>query len=289
MPVAARWITGQETVGGAPNPNSLDPGNIGLAMFTLLAVLVMTKIPGLSRLSILLGLVVGTIAALIVGKTDFDGVADEDGCPEKDTDGDGAADVFKTHADGWGVSGDYHEYVFGSKLDANGEMVLDELVYDPGAQDGSLAVNMVQGVFTFVSGQIAKTDPDAMTITTPMNIAPMANTLNIIGGGMAGSEAAWQAANAGLNVVIHEFAHKIDMLDGIVDGTPPIAAGPDRERWITVCTELFGPVVTVYIYEDNDWAKTLKLVDGTSEYALTGAVLATDRYAIDQATKHPGI
>ncbi|WP_032406480.1 nucleobase:cation symporter-2 family protein [Rhodococcoides fascians] len=76
MPVAARWITGQEMVGGAPNPLYLDPGNIGLAMFTLLAVLVMTKIKVLSRLSILLGLVVGTIAALIVGKTDFGGVGD---------------------------------------------------------------------------------------------------------------------------------------------------------------------------------------------------------------------
>ncbi|MBY4211441.1 purine permease [Rhodococcus fascians] len=76
MPVAARWITGQEMVGGAPNPEYLDPGNIGLAVFTLLAVLVMTKIEVLSRLSILLGLVVGTIAALIVGKTDFGGVGD---------------------------------------------------------------------------------------------------------------------------------------------------------------------------------------------------------------------
>ncbi len=76
MPVAARWITGQEMVGGAPNPEYLDPGNMGLAMFTLLAVLVMTKIKLLSRLSILLGLVVGTIAALIVGKTDFGGVGD---------------------------------------------------------------------------------------------------------------------------------------------------------------------------------------------------------------------
>ncbi len=43
----------------------------------------------------------------------------------------------------------------------------------------------------------------------------------------------------GHNVVFHEFAHKIDMLDGIVDGTPPIEDGPDRERWIEVCTELF--------------------------------------------------
>lgn len=56
-------------------------------------------------------------------------------------------------------------------------------------------------------------------------------------------------------------------------------------HYATMETELFGPVVTVYVYEDKDWGKTLKLVDSTSEYALTGAVLATDRYAIDEATK----
>ncbi|MFS4455797.1 L-glutamate gamma-semialdehyde dehydrogenase [Maribacter sp. 2304DJ31-5] len=56
-------------------------------------------------------------------------------------------------------------------------------------------------------------------------------------------------------------------------------------KYTTMCTELFGPVVTVYIYEDAAWRKTLELVDSTSEYALTGAVLSTDRYAIDEATK----
>jgi 1-pyrroline-5-carboxylate dehydrogenase len=56
-------------------------------------------------------------------------------------------------------------------------------------------------------------------------------------------------------------------------------------NYVTMETELFGPVVTVYVYEDKDWSKTLKLVDETSEYALTGAVLAKDRYAIDEATK----
>jgi 1-pyrroline-5-carboxylate dehydrogenase len=55
-------------------------------------------------------------------------------------------------------------------------------------------------------------------------------------------------------------------------------------KYTTMETELFGPVVTVYVYEDKDWGKTLKLVDSTSEYALTGAVLATDRYAITEAT-----
>jgi len=56
-------------------------------------------------------------------------------------------------------------------------------------------------------------------------------------------------------------------------------------KYTTMETELFGPVVTVYIYEDHTWGDTLKLVDETSEYALTGAVLSTDRYAIDEATK----
>lgn len=56
-------------------------------------------------------------------------------------------------------------------------------------------------------------------------------------------------------------------------------------KYTTMETELFGPVVTIYVYDDTDWSKTLELVDGTSEYALTGAVLARDRYAIDEATK----
>jgi 1-pyrroline-5-carboxylate dehydrogenase len=56
-------------------------------------------------------------------------------------------------------------------------------------------------------------------------------------------------------------------------------------KYTTMETELFGPVVTVYVYDDEDWAKTLNLIDKTSEYALTGAVLSTDRYAIDEATK----
>ena len=56
-------------------------------------------------------------------------------------------------------------------------------------------------------------------------------------------------------------------------------------KYTTMETELFGPVVTVYIYDDAKWSETLELVDTTSEYALTGAVMAQDRYAIDEATK----
>lgn len=53
----------------------------------------------------------------------------------------------------------------------------------------------------------------------------------------------------------------------------------------TMHEEIFGPVMTIYVFKDDDFDKTLKLVDSTSGYALTGAILATDRYAIDNATK----
>ncbi len=55
-------------------------------------------------------------------------------------------------------------------------------------------------------------------------------------------------------------------------------------KYATMETELFGPVITIYVYEDAKWSETLTLVDQTSEYALTGAVLSTDRYAIEEAT-----
>ena len=56
-------------------------------------------------------------------------------------------------------------------------------------------------------------------------------------------------------------------------------------KFRTMCEEIFGPVLTIYIYDDNDYEQTLKLVDETSEYALTGSIIAQDRYAINTATR----
>ena len=50
-----------------------------------------------------------------------------------------------------------------------------------------------------------------------------------------------------------------------------------------LCEEIFGPVVTAYVYPDGKWEETLKIIDSTSPYALTGAVFARDRAAIRQA------
>jgi 1-pyrroline-5-carboxylate dehydrogenase len=55
-------------------------------------------------------------------------------------------------------------------------------------------------------------------------------------------------------------------------------------HYTTMETELFGPVMTIFVYEDAKWEETLKLVDATSPYALTGAIFSQDRYAIEQAT-----
>ena len=66
-----------------------------------------------------------------------------------------------------------------------------------------------------------------------------------------------------------------------IDPTVIVTTDP---KYVTMETELFGPVITIYVYEDDQYAEMLKLVDETSEYALTGAILGQDRYAVSQAT-----
>jgi 1-pyrroline-5-carboxylate dehydrogenase len=54
---------------------------------------------------------------------------------------------------------------------------------------------------------------------------------------------------------------------------------------VTMCEEIFGPVVTIYVYHSENFEQTLELVDQTSPYALTGSIFSGDRYAIELATK----
>jgi 1-pyrroline-5-carboxylate dehydrogenase len=53
----------------------------------------------------------------------------------------------------------------------------------------------------------------------------------------------------------------------------------------TMSEEIFGPFLTIFVYEDAQWSETLDLINRTSEYALTGAVFSRDRYAVDEATR----
>jgi len=66
----------------------------------------------------------------------------------------------------------------------------------------------------------------------------------------------------------------------------PTVIKVDDPYYVTMCTELFGPVLTVYVYEDEKFDEVLDIVDKTSIYALTGSIIAQDRYAIAKATHH---
>ena len=63
-----------------------------------------------------------------------------------------------------------------------------------------------------------------------------------------------------------------------IEPTVIVCSKPD---YVTMCDELFGPVLSLYVYDDNKVDETLKIVDTTSNYALTGAIIAQDRYAIE--------
>ena len=74
---------------------------------------------------------------------------------------------------------------------------------------------------------------------------------------------------------------KCDMTQGYFIEPTVIEAKTPQYR--TMIEEIFGPVLTIYVYADKDYEKTLTLVDTSSAYALTGSIFSTDRYAIDQA------
>lgn len=65
----------------------------------------------------------------------------------------------------------------------------------------------------------------------------------------------------------------------------PVVVKTSNPHFRTMCEEIFGPFITLYVYDENDFEGALTLLDQTSEYALTGAIFAQDRYAIETATK----
>ena len=67
-----------------------------------------------------------------------------------------------------------------------------------------------------------------------------------------------------------------------IEPTVILAKNP---KFKTMCEEIFGPVLTIYVYEDEKWEETAKILDETSDYALTGAIFSQDRYVIEKLTK----
>jgi 1-pyrroline-5-carboxylate dehydrogenase len=64
----------------------------------------------------------------------------------------------------------------------------------------------------------------------------------------------------------------------------PTLVETDQRDYRLMCEEIFGPVVTAFVYDDGEWESTLKVIDETSPYALTGSVFSTDRRAVQQAS-----
>ncbi|MFM7682724.1 MAG: L-glutamate gamma-semialdehyde dehydrogenase, partial [Bacteroidota bacterium] len=65
----------------------------------------------------------------------------------------------------------------------------------------------------------------------------------------------------------------------------PTTVVTTNPKFRTMCEEIFGPVLTIYVYDENKFEETLELLDQTSDYALTGSIISQDRYAINLATK----
>ena len=65
----------------------------------------------------------------------------------------------------------------------------------------------------------------------------------------------------------------------------PTVVVTTNPKFRTMVEEIFGPVLTIYVYADDQWEETLKLVDETSDYALTGSIFSGDRYKAIEATK----
>ena len=72
-----------------------------------------------------------------------------------------------------------------------------------------------------------------------------------------------------------------DSVGYFIEPTVIVTTNP---QYKTMSTELFGPIITIYIYEDDQWEEILDVIDKTGEYALTGAIFSGDRYVIDIAT-----
>ena len=90
------------------------------------------------------------------------------------------------------------------------------------------------------------------------------------------------AAKADKNVEIIAGGNYDKSNGWFIEPTVIVAKDP---KYVTMCEELFGPVLTLHVYDAEKFDEILHTVDTTSIYALTGAIIAQDRYAIEHATK----
>ena len=176
----------------------------------------------------------------------------------------------------------------------------DFIVAHPSARPNEVAVGMVRGAFEYQGQKCSAASrtyipaslwPDVKAAVVEKTNALKMGTVEDFGNFVNAviDERAFDRIAAYLDRAKADDAVEIivgggyDKSEGYyIEPTVLLTTDPHSE---TMEQELFGPVLTVYVYEDADWEATLNLVDTTSPYALTGAVFATDRHVIEQATQ----
>jgi 1-pyrroline-5-carboxylate dehydrogenase len=174
----------------------------------------------------------------------------------------------------------------------------DFIVAHPSADVDPLATAMVRGAFEYqgqkcsaasrayiASGVWAKLRDHVVDTTDSLAMGDVSEFTNFMGAVI--DEAAFRrheqwlqraADDPELEVLV---GGGVDDSDGwFVEPTIIETSNPSHE---IMSTELFGPIITVFAYDDDRWSETLDLVDSTSPFALTGAVFSQDRYAVDEA------
>lgn len=176
----------------------------------------------------------------------------------------------------------------------------DFIVAHPSADEDALVTALSRGAFEFQGQKCSAASrayiPQSMWPTVKeklvrdlksMKMGPtedFSNFINAVIDEKAFDKIASYITNASKNPDVEIIAGgKFDKSKGyFIEPTVIVSKKPD---YITMCEEIFGPVLTIYVYEDAKYDETLELVDKTGIYALTGAIICQDRYAIDHTMK----
>jgi len=176
----------------------------------------------------------------------------------------------------------------------------DFILAHPSADLEALAVALVRGAFEYQGQKCSAASrayiPDSIWPRLRDLLVPMVESIHLgdvrdlsnFMGAVIDAQAfrthreAIEEAQASLDAQVLVGGHCDDTQGYFVDPTVLVAARPDYR---TMGTELFGPILTVFVYPEGQWKETLALVDATSPYALTGAVFAQDRLAIEEAQR----
>ena len=173
----------------------------------------------------------------------------------------------------------------------------DFIVAHPSADPVALATALVRGAFeyqgqkcsaasrAYIPSNLWPTVRDALVAQVEgIRMGDVADFSNFMGAVIDGAsfrtqKAAIDEAKAASDAEILVGGGYDDSEGWFVRPTVIVAKNPSYR---TLCEELFGPVLTIHVYDEAKWLETLDLVDSTSPYALTGAIFAQDRYAIEQ-------